>query len=147
MDWLCLPSWSLASTHMTLPVAAEGARGKGGISLPSIGTITNINRSRKSLLFPPFPIAPLCGKASSPSTSDWPSPSSGRSLPENSDECWKKQGAEEGRWLHRARDAFAIKVRKFLEGLDAGWDRREKKERHLKSSEIWGLLPAYNSIS
>jgi len=50
-DCLCLPSWSLASAHMALPTAAKGLRRKGGISLPSSSTTTNINSSGKSLLF------------------------------------------------------------------------------------------------
>lgn len=88
-DWLFWPSWSLDYTQATFPIAARGLRGKEGGS----NDVTNTNRSRKLLQFPPLPIPPTCRRTSSPSSVSSHPPST--SLPENRDECWKKQA---GKW-------------------------------------------------
>lgn len=59
---------SRASTHATFPSVTKGLRGKASSSSASSSSpMTNINRSRTSLLFQPLPTRLLC-RTSNPSS-------------------------------------------------------------------------------
>lgn len=51
-----------------------------------------------------------------------------RSLSENSDDCWKKQGYKRKQMPAWGKRCVSHKRKMILEGLDTGWDRRKRKD-------------------